>query len=108
MRRSGTARAARFDCTERLVRIADYVVVRATSAYGDESQQVVTRDLWPFLQEKVQSGVDRLAALVFLGWALLIASSASVVDLAMGREIPHPDLKQVAPSPEPIRQNKAA
>jgi hypothetical protein len=68
----------------------------------------VTRDLWPFAQEKLQSGWDRVAALAFVGWALLIAFSASVVDLVMGRDIPHPDLKQVAPSPEPIRQNKAA
>ena len=56
--------------------------------------------------EKIQSGLDRVAAAWALAWALVAAFLESAVDLLTGREVPHPDLKQVAPSPEPIRQVK--
>ena len=68
----------------------------------------MSREIWPFFEEKLQSGRDRVVAVAVLGWALVTAVGAAILDVVSGREVPHPDLKQVAPSPEPIRQDKAA
>jgi hypothetical protein len=68
----------------------------------------VSREIGLFLQEKFQSGRDTAVAVVVLGWELMTAVAAAILDVVSGREVPHPDLKQVAPSPEPIRQDKAA
>jgi len=60
------------------------------------------------VRDKIESWLDRVQAAGLLGWFLLVALSESVADVISGREIPHPDLKQVAPSPEPRQHDRAA
>lgn len=81
---------------------------RATPSNSEESQHNVNFKVGPFLDEKFQSVQDSILAVLELGWALLTAVVASIIDFVRGKEVPHPDLKQVAPSPEPLAQDKAA
>jgi hypothetical protein len=60
------------------------------------------------VDEKLQSGWDRLNAACVLAWTMLVVFLQSTIDVLTGREVPHPDLKQVAPSPEPSKQGRAA
>jgi hypothetical protein len=67
-----------------------------------------SREVCVAMREKILWGWDRIQAGCELGWMILAAVLASLADLISGREIPHPDLKQAAPSPEPVQQNRAA
>lgn len=62
----------------------------------------------PLFGERTHSVVDRVKAAFKLGYILTGAVLESVMDLVTGREVPHPDLKQVASSPEPTEQKRAA